>query len=102
MNKYFQIFMNLCLVVLLIALYMFITWKVKSHKKGKGKLLEILSILHVGTKEKIMIIRAEDKRFLLGVTSTNVTKLSSLSDEAEFDLENFVNCHDKITQEAST
>lgn len=80
---YQHIILNLTFVLVVIGIYLFINWRLKSVKVSKNKSLEILSILQLGSKEKIVIMRAESKKFLLGVTSNSVNFLYHLSDEEE-------------------
>lgn len=75
---YIQIILNLLLVIGLICVYMFITWKIKGIKNPKNQLIEVISILGIGTKEKIMLLKVEGRKILVGATANNITILADL------------------------
>ncbi len=77
---YLNIILNLLLVLAVIAIYIFITWRVNNMKKGKNNALEIIATLPLGSKEKIMIVKFESKKIMIGVTSHSINVLSYLSD----------------------
>ncbi len=77
---YFQVMMNLILC-LYCGLYLFLTWKMKKYQVSKNKTMEIISQLPLGQKEKIMLVKVENRKILLGVTATQVNILIDMSDD---------------------
>ncbi len=78
---YFQVIMNLLLVIIAVLIYLYITWKVKSIKSSKGDLIEVASMLAVGPKEKIILVKVENQKILIGVTPGSMTFLSQITND---------------------
>jgi len=72
---------NLLLVVGFIAAYFVLMQWLHKRKRGKINELELIATLPLGTKEKIILVQADNQRFLLGVTQQNVSILASLSNK---------------------
>ena len=83
---YTQVIVNVLLVLMVVGVYLYVTLRVRSMKQGKNKQLEIISVMPLGSKEKIAIVRAENKKLLIGITSTSVTILSDLGRSVETDV----------------
>lgn len=76
---YLQVMMNLALVVVVILIYFFVTWKIKTIKSNKGESIEVISMLAVGPKEKLMLVRVENRKILVGATSNHISILSDFT-----------------------
>lgn len=83
---YIQVIVNVLLVVMVVGVYLYVTLRVKSFKQSKNKQLEIIAVMPLGSKEKIAIIRAENKKLLVGITNTNISILSDLGRNIETDV----------------
>lgn len=83
---YIQVIVNVLLVAMVIGVYLYVTLRVKSFKQGKNKQLEIISVMPLGSKEKIAIIRADNKKLLVGITNTNISILADLGRSVETDV----------------
>lgn len=90
---YLHIILNLLLVIAAIMVYLFINWRFTGKNSGKSKSLEILSMLPLGSKEKLVIVRAESQKLLIGVTAGSINILAALTDEP------YVAAQDKYQQE---
>lgn len=72
---------NLLLVVGLILAYFLLMQWLNKRKHGKFNELELIASLPLGAKEKIILVQADNQRFLLGVTQQNVSCLASLKSD---------------------
>ena len=70
---------SLSVVLALIGVSAFL---LKRMQGGKGTLngLKLVSSLHIGTKEKIVVVQAGDKQWILGVTPHQINLLSELTE----------------------
>lgn len=48
---------------------------------GKSKGMSVVSILPIGTREKLVVVEVADKQLLLGVTSQNVSLIKELDEK---------------------
>jgi len=48
--------------------------------KSRGGRLEILETIAVGSRERIVIVRCDEKEYMLGVTASNIQQLERLSE----------------------
>lgn len=78
-GTYIQVLMNLILVIGLILVYLGLSHWLSKKKNGKAKPLELVATLSLGSKEKIIIVKADNEKFLLGVTQHNISLLSSIN-----------------------
>lgn len=77
-----------------IALIFFLSWLLKRLKLVPGASVEnfrILSVLAVGQKEKIILVKAGEEQLLIGVTSQNISLLHKLETPLEVNSANAVN-----------
>ncbi len=71
------------LVVLSIFLVLAFLLKRVSGIKGFSKgHLEIIDTIHLGSKEKVMVVRVAENYVLLGVSSTGITLLDTLDGQS--------------------
>jgi flagellar biogenesis protein FliO len=84
---YIQIILNLVLVLGLIVVYMFVTWKLKGIKNSKNQLIEVISTLGIGAKEKILLLKVDGKKILIGATAQNITVLANLETQDRYRIE---------------
>ncbi|MBT4838993.1 MAG: flagellar biosynthetic protein FliO [Methylococcales bacterium] len=75
-EKLFQVSYSL---VIVIAIILTINWLFKKYGQiptiKKNKSIKLLDTLSVGVREKVILIEAENQRFLLSVTSSRIDKL---------------------------
>lgn len=73
--------------MLLLAVAGFVVWKRRRDgtdaAKGRADSLSILRRASIGVRSELLVVKAEGKRLLLGVTPTSITTLSVLADEDE-------------------
>jgi len=69
--------------VFVIGLLLTLLWTLRKLQNGQGLLgkntqrLQTLETLSVGTRQKIMLIRVDDREILVGVSLQNMTLLST-------------------------
>ena len=74
-DDYLKVFVALCFIVGLIFAC---AWVIRRMSGGVGlnqKHIQILSVMPLGTREKLMIIRAADEYLLIGVTAQGIQTL---------------------------
>lgn len=74
-NDYLKVLVALCFIVGLIFAC---AWVIRRMSGGVGlnqKHIQILSVMPLGTREKLMIIRAADEHLLIGVTAQGIHTL---------------------------
>ncbi len=74
--------LSLLLVLLVVIASAFILKKFQGPTQGTSA-LKVVTSLHLGTKEKIVVVQVGEKQLLLGVTSSQITVLETL--EQPFD-----------------
>lgn len=74
--------LSLLLVLLVVVGSAFILKKFQVTTQGTTA-LKVVTSLHLGTKEKIIVVQVGDKQHLLGVTATQITKLDTLEQPIE-------------------
>jgi flagellar protein FliO/FliZ len=68
--------------VFVVGLLLTLLWTLRRLQNGQGLLrkhtqrLQTLETLSVGTRQKIMLIRVDDREILVGVSAQNMTVLS--------------------------
>ena len=73
--------------VFVIGLLLTLLWTLRKLQNGQGLLrkhtqrLQTLETLSVGTRQKIMLIRVDDREILVGVSVQNITVLSAWPDK---------------------
>lgn len=72
-------------ILAIIFVLAYLLKKTRLVKKNFGR-LSIENQLYIGQKQKILLVKAGDKRILVGVTPTNISYLTDYKDEkTEFD-----------------
>jgi flagellar protein FliO/FliZ len=72
--------------VFVIGLLLTLLWTLRKLQNGQGLMrkhtqrLQTLETLSVGTRQKIMLIRVDDREILVGVSAQNITVLSPWPD----------------------
>jgi flagellar protein FliO/FliZ len=71
--------------VFVIGLLLALLWMLRKLQNGQGfrkhtQRLQTLETLSVGTRQKIMLIRVDDREILVGVSAQNMTVLSPWPD----------------------
>lgn len=74
-----QVMMNLVLVLSLALIALLAAKKWKHGGKIGGAHIKTLSILSLGTKEKILLLEVEGERLLVGVTASQMSTLKTFS-----------------------
>ena len=74
-------------VIFLMFFLAYLLKKAKFVPGLKGNLLKIVAIVGVGSHEKIAIIKAGDRYFLIGITPQKITQLGEI-DSSELNSEN--------------
>lgn len=83
-NEYAHILLNLFAVLALIVVSLFILRKIKTSRYGTNKHhIDIIQVLPIGPKEKILLVKAQNTLLLLGATSTHIEVLH-VFDPADF------------------
>ncbi|WP_295523059.1 flagellar biosynthetic protein FliO [Limnohabitans sp. Rim8] len=73
--------------VFVIGLLLTLLWTLRKLQNGQGLLrkntqrLQTVETLSVGTRQKIMLIRVDDREILVGVSVQNITVLSACPDK---------------------
>jgi len=79
-SHYFQMFLGLFLIVLLIF---GLAWLIKRINNFQGNMcntLRVLSMISVGQKEKVALIQVGEKQLLIGVAQGNINTLLVLDE----------------------
>lgn len=77
-GSYLSVFFSLAVVVGLIVLVGWVTKRLQRVQRGGSATMEVIDVLPVGTKEKILIIRAGESRLLIGMTPGRLCTLGIL------------------------
>ncbi|MFV2059320.1 MAG: flagellar biosynthetic protein FliO [Gammaproteobacteria bacterium] len=92
-SDFFQMFLGLILVVLLILGLSWLIKRINGFQGNMNGVLKVLSIISVSQREKVALIQVGDQQLLIGVSSGAVNTLLVL-DEA---IENTVSRDKKIS-----
>ena len=76
-NEYFRVIFNLLIVVSLIVISLLFVKKIKTAKYIGKKNINIVNIVPIGTKEKIILLELNNTMLLIGVTASNIQTLHS-------------------------
>jgi|GEM_PF-50296 len=74
---------SLLIVLLVVFVSAYLLKKFQITAQGGNQHLKVISSIHVGTKERVVIVQAVDKQLVLGVTATQVTLLDTLNKSSE-------------------
>ncbi|MCG8635346.1 MAG: flagellar biosynthetic protein FliO [Desulfobacterales bacterium] len=66
------------LAAFILLFYLFKRFSGVSAGKGSRDLIKVLTVHHLAPKEKLVLVSVLDEVMLLGVTSSNITKLARL------------------------
>lgn len=68
----------LLLVLIVVIACAYVLKKFQVTAQGSNKNLQVVSNLHLGTKERVVVVKVADKQLLLGVTAQQITLLDTL------------------------
>ncbi|MBQ8707557.1 MAG: flagellar biosynthetic protein FliO [Succinivibrionaceae bacterium] len=74
----FQWFLSCVAVIAFMFALLWLLKKTKMVPGGRHGLMQIVAVLSLGNHEKIMVTKAADRYFLLGVTSQKISMLAEL------------------------
>ena len=77
-----SIILSLLLVLMLIIAVAFVLKKFQPQG-GKMSGLKIIASLHLGTKERLVVVEVDGKQLLLGVTSQQISLIQTLENPME-------------------
>jgi len=77
-----SVIMSLLLVLILIIACAFVLRKFQP-KQGNVSGMKVVTSLHVGAKERLVVVEVDDKQLLLGVTAQQITHLHTLDKPLE-------------------
>jgi flagellar biogenesis protein FliO len=75
---------NLAIVIAVIVIYFGLMYWLKKANRSKGNVIELMATLSISQKEKIIMIKVENQRFLLGIASQNISLIGKLDDASSF------------------
>lgn len=75
LSEYFYSAFNLLVVLALAFSLLFFVKKSKLNKFNKNKLINIIQVVPIGAKEKIILVEVYGSFILLGATATNIQML---------------------------
>ncbi len=75
--EYFHIFLNLLIVVGLIFITLFFLKRFKSIKYSAKKEMNIVQVMPLGAKEKILLIEVDNMKLVVGVSQGHIQTLYS-------------------------
>ena len=93
--------------VFVIGLLLTLLWTLRKLQNGQGLLrkssqrLQTLEILSVGTRQKIMLIRVDDREILIGVSAQTMTVLSPFPTKDSDDAQVSANGNDSASPPAA-
>lgn len=79
-GNYLSVFLSLAVVLGLILAVGWIMKRLQRIQRGGSKSMEVIDVLPVGAKEKILLVRAGDARLLVAMTPGRLTTLALLDD----------------------
>ncbi|MDH3645511.1 MAG: flagellar biosynthetic protein FliO [Gammaproteobacteria bacterium] len=82
-----SVFFSLAVVLGLIVLVGWVMKRMQRVQRGGSAMLEVVDVLPVGPKEKILLVRAGDQRLLIGITPGQLSNLGTLGPGADLGLE---------------
>lgn len=74
-NEYIHVVINLFAVIVLMLVLLFIVKKFKLSKFGGNKYINIINVVSVGPKEKIILLEINKSYLLLGSTPNHIETL---------------------------
>lgn len=83
LHSYLSVIVSLGVVLGLILLAGWLMRRVQRVRRGGSATLEIVDVLPVGPKEKILLVRAGDRRLLIGLTPGRMSALGAVDRAAD-------------------
>ena len=77
----------LVLALVLLAFYLIKKFSTAKGVKGSKNFIKILSVHHLSPKEKLVLLNVLGDTILIGVTPTNISKISLLEKNIDFSSE---------------
>ncbi|NOX34994.1 MAG: flagellar biosynthetic protein FliO [Deltaproteobacteria bacterium] len=74
----------LVLAVALLAFYMIKKFSITKGVKGNKEFIKVVCVHHLSPKEKLVLLDVMGDTILIGVTPTNISKISSLEKKIDF------------------
>ena len=75
------LWMLFCVVLVTALAYWFTKYVLGKKQPGKSESLTVLAAVSVGKNQRIAVIRAGERYFLVGLTEQNITKIAELTKE---------------------
>ncbi len=90
-------FSMLFLVLALLILVFYLIKKYSNAKgiKGSKNFIKVLSVHHLSPKEKLVLVNVLGDTILIGVASSNITKISSFDKNIESIVDSSINAEDQ-------
>jgi len=74
----------LVLALLILAFYLVKKYSNAKGGRGSGNFIKVLCVHHLSPKEKLVLLNVLGDTILIGVTSTNISKISSFDKDIDF------------------
>ena len=86
MPDFFSMFGSFILVLLLLGIVLFILRKVQmtNTTSKNGRKIQILEIVPTNNKQKIMLLKVDDQKFLIGISGQNMNQLGHWNTSGNF------------------
>ena len=75
--------LSLFLVLLVVIISAYILKKFQITAQGTNQSLKVITSVHLGAKERVVVVQVADKQLVLGVTTTQITLLDTLDKPIE-------------------
>lgn len=91
-DMWFAFVRTFSMLLLVLAAVIFIFYLIKKFSTAKGVLgnknfIKVLNVHHLSPKEKLVLLNVLGDTILIGVTSTNISKISSFDTDIDFSSE---------------
>jgi len=73
-----QMTVSLLIVMGTLFLFFLLLKKIKDSKIMHNKMIQVLSVIAVGQKEKVMLLEVHNQKILIGITSQSIQTLLEL------------------------
>lgn len=91
------------ILLLIILLILFCGWvfkRIALNGAGGQKWTKVISVSHLGAKERLMIVEVDSRWLVLGVTAQSITKLHEMAPQLEASQANASDSFGKRFQDA--
>ncbi|XPF96166.1 flagellar biosynthetic protein FliO [Colwellia sp. RE-S-Sl-9] len=75
--------LSLFLVLLVVIASAYLLKKFQITAQGNNQGLKVVTSVHLGTKERVVVVQVADKQLVLGVTANQITLLDTLDKPLE-------------------